>query len=575
MKNCPFSLCHQRVRIVLLGLLLASFAMAQPTISGVQNNYSYLTSYMPNYGIAPGSIFIVKGTDLANTTTGLQNVPLQYALDGVSCAITVNGTTTQMILYYVTPGQLGGILPSTTPVGDGTITVTNNGQTSAPFPIKVVASAFGIYTADGSGSGLAAVFDSAYARLGNDNPTHVGEVIFFYGSGLGATPSLDETHQLTPTDLSGSLNISVLIGGKPAQIAWAGRSIYPGVDQINVTVGPGTPLGCGISLVVTINGIASNNATIPVAAPGTSSCLPPSLLSNSGLTQQEIDTILANGYFREGYVALTRSTSYFSYKDGQGNTVRQTLRADTFSAEFNKYSGPDLPGRVSSSGYSSPTVGDCIVTHPGKSSPSTPDYLDAGPAIDVSGPAGTRMLSETALTGDPYNYQAQVGDGTPGNYIDPGQYTASGTGGADVGAFSQSWTVQPELVWTNHQAAEQVDRSQGFTVTWSGGNPNGELIIILGSGFNPVPNDSSSLAGQANFECYANVLDGQFTIPSAVLSQLPATQLDSSGTPLLGAGGGIGLLTFRTGVRFDPMPSGLDWGIVNDSFSTNVVTTWK
>ncbi len=133
--------------------------MAEPSISGVQNNYSYLSSLMPNYGIAPGSIFIVKGTGLANTTTGLQNVPLQYSLDGVSAAITVNGTTTQMIMYYVTPGQLGGILPSTTPAGDGTITVTNGGQTSAPFPIKVLASAFGILTLDGSGEWGAAVFD--------------------------------------------------------------------------------------------------------------------------------------------------------------------------------------------------------------------------------------------------------------------------------------------------------------------------------------------------------------------------------------------------------------------------------
>ncbi len=193
--------------------MLASIAMAQPSIDRVQNNYSYLLPAQPNYGIAPGSIFIVAGTDLANTTTALQNVPLQYSLDGVSSAITVNGTTTQMIMYYVTPGQIGGILPSTTPVGDGTITVTNNGQTSAPFPIKVLASAFGTLTLDGSGSGLAAVFDPANDFLGNSNPTQIGETIYFYGSGLGATPSLDETNQLTPTDLSGSLDISVKIGG--------------------------------------------------------------------------------------------------------------------------------------------------------------------------------------------------------------------------------------------------------------------------------------------------------------------------------------------------------------------------
>ncbi len=130
-------------------------------------------------------------------------------------------------------------------------------------------------------------------------------------------------------------------------------------------------------------------------------------------------------------------------------------------------------------------------------------------------------------------------------------------------------------MWTNPLAAEQVDRSQGFTLTWSGGNPNGELVAIYGISTNPVPNDPSSLAGEAEFECFANVLDGQFTIPAAILNQLPATQIDPSLSPAPTPGGGITLTTVRTGVLFNPMPSGLDWGVVNDSFSTNVVTTWK
>ena len=41
---------------------------------------------------------------------------------------------------------IAGIVPSTTPAGDGTITVTLNGRTSAPAPITIVPSAFGIFT---------------------------------------------------------------------------------------------------------------------------------------------------------------------------------------------------------------------------------------------------------------------------------------------------------------------------------------------------------------------------------------------------------------------------------------------
>ena len=37
-------------------------ATAAPTVTEVQNNYSFIAPGLPNYGIAPGSLFIVKGT---------------------------------------------------------------------------------------------------------------------------------------------------------------------------------------------------------------------------------------------------------------------------------------------------------------------------------------------------------------------------------------------------------------------------------------------------------------------------------------------------------------------------------
>ena len=76
---------------------------------------------------------------------------------------TVNGTTTEGIPYYVSPTQLAVIIPSTTPTGTGTMTVTYNNQTSAAFPITIVQSAFGILTMNGTGFGQAAVLDTNFA----------------------------------------------------------------------------------------------------------------------------------------------------------------------------------------------------------------------------------------------------------------------------------------------------------------------------------------------------------------------------------------------------------------------------
>lgn len=124
---------------------------AQPIVNAVENNFSYIMPGFPNYGIAQGSIFVIFGTNLATTSSGLQSVPLQTTLDGVSVQISVGGAATQALLYYVMPNQIAGVLPSATPFGSGQLTVTVNGQASSPAPITVVQSVFGIAPAAGSG----------------------------------------------------------------------------------------------------------------------------------------------------------------------------------------------------------------------------------------------------------------------------------------------------------------------------------------------------------------------------------------------------------------------------------------
>jgi hypothetical protein len=67
-------------------------------------------------------------------------------LSGTSTQITVNGRTTSLLLYYTSANQISGLLPSGTPPGTGTITVTYNGQVGGPSPITVLLNTFGEYT---------------------------------------------------------------------------------------------------------------------------------------------------------------------------------------------------------------------------------------------------------------------------------------------------------------------------------------------------------------------------------------------------------------------------------------------
>jgi hypothetical protein len=60
--------------------------------------------------------------------------------------------------------------------------------------------------------------------------------------------------------------IVVEIGGIPATVLYHGRTIYPGLDQLNVMVPGGVQLGCHVSVMVRSGAYSSNFTTIPVAA---------------------------------------------------------------------------------------------------------------------------------------------------------------------------------------------------------------------------------------------------------------------------------------------------------------------
>src|SRR5215469_7023132 len=274
------------------------FAIAQtpPDIVAVQNNYSYTLPFAPNYGIAQGSIFIIVGSNLAGASTGLQGTyPLPTNLAGVNVTVTVNDTVTHPILYYVTPNQIGAILPSLTPVGSGTIAVTNSGQTGTA-PIQVVQSAFGIFTLNGAGTGPAAAFDAVGKPLSPTNPANPGGTITLWGSGVGPA-SGNEAILQTPANLT-NIPIEVDVGGLAAAVAYHGRSIYPGLDQINLVVPPNVQPGCWVSVVVRGASIG-NFATIPVAPAG-QQCSD----ATTGYSGAQLQSLYNKGAFNVGSIAI-------------------------------------------------------------------------------------------------------------------------------------------------------------------------------------------------------------------------------------------------------------------------------
>jgi uncharacterized protein (TIGR03437 family) len=467
-----------------------------PSITEVQNNYSYILPGLPNYGIAPGTLFIIKGTDLADPGTAVlqssagSGIPL--TLNGASVSVTVNGVTTHPGLYYAIPTQLAAVLPSSTPVGSGTITVTYKGTTSSAAPIQVVTSALGLNTVYGTGTGLGVATNPTTGAVYNYNASAApGETVVLWGSGLGAdTADSDTVFSTAPHAVN--VPLQIYIGGVLASIGYQGSSGFPGLNQINVTIPQSVQPGCGVSVVAISGSVVSNFVTLPINVGG-GVCSDPVL----GYDGNQILTLGGRTNYNSGDLFLVQSTS-------SGKTRSEA--AANFQNE---------QGAQSASGYGLTSLGSCIVSQSSASSSGGSGFtitgLDAG-NISVTGPSGVQQLTATpTVTG---SYAALLSS----TFIPPagGAFTFAGTGGKDIGPFSVTVNYSNPLSWTNMGAITSVNRSQGVTLNWTGGAPN-TYVFIDGS------SSSADGSASASFICYAPVSAGQFTVPSYVLLALPAS----------------------------------------------------
>ena len=460
-----------------------------PSITQIQNNYSYALEGLPNYGIAPGSMFIIKGAKLNNQPpSNLQSSAppgLPTMLNGTSISVSVNGTTVMPGIYYTSPTQLAAVLPSNVPAGTGTITVNNNGQSSAPEQLQVVQSALGFGTYDGTGNGLALAQDAGYNPFSTTNSATPGQTIILWGSGVGAdTTNDDKTYPQKQNDLGG-VPMQINIGGLDAAILYRGRSQFPGVDQVVVTIPNDVPVGCAVSIVAVSGNIVSNSVTLPIAQGG-GTCAEPDVFPSAGVIQD------------------LRSKPFVSY--GQfliGAANFPPGRSTNASASFSR-----APGSVFANFNRVASNGSCRTFQGVQGSPPAQTFVahpDLG-TLSVLGPAG---FPATMHTLNPESGTYDVIYPVPSS---GGDFEFSGTGGQDVGAFKATVNFPPPVVPANSSAPTDLD--QGVTVTWTGGAPD-TYVEIYGS--------SSTAGGTVNvqFFCFEKAGAGRFLIPSWVLLALP------------------------------------------------------
>ncbi len=477
-----------------------------PTITAVQNNYSYILPGLPNYGISPGTLFIIKGSNFSNQPlSALQSSAapgLPKTLNGTSVSVTVNGTTVTPAIYYTSPTQLGVVLPSNAPVGTGTITVTNGSTAGTPAPIQVVQSALGLDTLFGSGTGGGVATDASGNVLTASSSASPGQTIILWGSGIGAdTSNADTTYPESQNDLTAKVGLKVYIGGIQANIAYAGRSQYPGVDQVDVTVPTGVTPGCSVS-VVAAGGtplVVSNSVTIPVA-PNGGACSD----AIFGIGGTQAGNLGGKSSVNLGVVDVTQIVT------AGATSTAPTSTTNAAGAIFQNVSGSQFATNAGTGA----SIGSCVVNAPTVGTATIPTItgLDAG-SLSVNGPTGSVALSVLPTQLGLYFGQLSTG-AIPSS---GGAFTFTGTGGKTVGAFTTTLNFPAPLVWTNMSSITSVNRSQGVTVNWTGGG-TGTYVSITGS-------SSATINGQftlVGFTCSAPVSAGTFTVPPPVLLALPA-----------------------------------------------------
>ena len=195
--------------------------------------------------------------------------PLPTSLAGLSATVTDSaGDARAMPLLLAINTQLNALIPDGTAAGTATLTINTSSGGTIDIPIEIAAVSPGIFTADSSGSGLAAAAAVSVDGSGNQTPVAV-----LAGDGAGGVTAV-------PIDVSGNDAVVVLlfgtgiregsviaatVNGDPAAVVGSGASSeFSGLDQVNVQLDSSLAGSGDVTIQITVDGVPANAVTVNV-----------------------------------------------------------------------------------------------------------------------------------------------------------------------------------------------------------------------------------------------------------------------------------------------------------------------
>jgi hypothetical protein len=305
----------------------------------------------------------------------------------------------------------------------------------------------------------------------------------------------------------------VFVGGVSAPLLYYGRSPqFSGLDQIVFTIPSNAPTGCWVPTYVRTGGITVSNFVTLAIQPNGGTCTTDVL--------PQVTSAYVSGS-RLGEAIAVRTTT----RHDVGVRAPVDVNSDyavNFAFQPNPGPFPFNPA------LAFPPAGTCTFytlfgdilnsgALPGIVPTTMP--LDYGPPLSLTGPNGQKTLTANFTGANVSFLGGSISNGILQGplFLDPGSYSLQGFGGMDIGKFMAAFTIPTPPTWTNRSQTNTVNRAQPLTVSWSGGD-SGQRVAIIGFGVD-LPTNSS-----AAFGCMAPPGATSFTVPTDILSNLPATR---------------------------------------------------
>ncbi len=220
-----------------------NFANAEIAVSGQSAAMVSAANYSGNEA-APESILAAFGVDLATTTEAATQTPLPEILGGSRVSIKDSvGQVQPAKIFFASASQINYLVPANLAEGLATITITNRNGAISHGLINVKRTSPGLFSADSTGTGVAAANVQRIRGDGSESFASVSRFDTASGKFAAIPIDLNENDQVflalygTGIRASNLSAVQATIDGVPVAALYAGtQGFFAGVDQINLPI---------------------------------------------------------------------------------------------------------------------------------------------------------------------------------------------------------------------------------------------------------------------------------------------------------------------------------------------------